>query len=64
MLSWAVDDLIIDGRSQGDIRQGVTTEIFGEGDSMGPLTPEMKRRRIAAQGDAKFDIPGRRSPSI
>jgi N-acyl-D-amino-acid deacylase len=57
MLSWAVDDLIIDGRSQGDIRQGVTTEIFGEGDSMGPLTPEMKRQRIAAQGDAKFDIP-------
>ena len=45
MLSWAVDDLIVDGRSQGDIRQGVTTEIFGEGDSMGPLTGEMRRRR-------------------
>lgn len=57
MLSWAVDDLIIDGRSQGDIRQGVTTEIFGEGDSMGPLNAEMKRRRLAAQGDVKFDIP-------
>ena len=57
MLSWAVDDLIVDGRSQGDIRQGVTTEIFGEGDSMGPLTGEMRRRRLAAQGDLKFDIP-------
>jgi N-acyl-D-amino-acid deacylase len=56
MLSWAVDDLIIDGRSLGDIKQGVTTEIFGEGDSMGPLTDEMKRRRLAAQGDLKFPI--------
>lgn len=57
MLSWAVEDLIVDGRSQGDIRQGVTTEIFGEGDSMGPLTEEMKRRRLADQGDLKFEIP-------
>ena len=57
MLSWAVDDLIVDGRSQGDLRQGVTTEIFGEGDSMGPLSAEMRRRRLQAQGDAKFDIP-------
>lgn len=56
MLSWAVDDLIMDGRSQGDIRQGVTTEIFGEGDSMGPLSPEMKQRRKAAQADLKYDI--------
>ncbi len=56
MLSWAVDDLIIDGRSMGDIKQGVTTEIFGEGDSMGPLTEEMKQRRVAAQGDLKFPI--------
>jgi N-acyl-D-amino-acid deacylase len=56
MLSWAVDDLIADGRSQGDIRQGVTTEIFGEGDSMGPLSDEMKRRRQADQGDLKYKI--------
>ncbi len=56
MLSWAVDDLVVDGRSMGDIKQGVTTEIFGEGDSMGPLTDEMKRRRRAAQGDLKFEI--------
>jgi N-acyl-D-amino-acid deacylase len=38
MLSWAVDDLLVDGRSMGDLLQGVTTEIFGEGSSMGPLT--------------------------
>ena len=38
MLSWAVTSLITDGRSQGDIRQGVTLEVFGEGISMGPVT--------------------------
>src|SRR4030095_3863139 len=56
MLSWAVDDLVVDGRSLGDIKQGVTTEIFGEGDSMGPLNDEMKRRRKEAQGDLKSEI--------
>ena len=56
MLSWATESLIADGRSQGDIRQGVTTEIFGEGWSMGPLTPEMKTRERAQQGDIKFEI--------
>ena len=56
MLSWAVDGLIVDGRSMSDIKQGVTLEIFGEGDSMGPLTDEMKKRRLAEQGDLKFNI--------
>ena len=56
MLSWSVDTLIADGRSQGEIRQGVTTEIFGEGDSMGPLTDEMKKRHKEEQGDIKYDI--------
>jgi N-acyl-D-amino-acid deacylase len=56
MLSWATDSLIADGRSQGDIRQGVTTEIFGEGWSMGPLTDEMKARARAEQGDIKYEI--------
>jgi N-acyl-D-amino-acid deacylase len=56
MLSWAPESLIADGRSQGDIRQGVTTEIFGEGDSMGPLTPEMKSRMRAQQGDLRYEI--------
>src|SRR5674476_703263 len=36
MLSWAVESLIEDGKSQGDIRQGVTLEVMGEGDSWGP----------------------------
>jgi N-acyl-D-amino-acid deacylase len=56
MLSWATESLIADGRSQGDIRQGVTTEIFGEGSSMGPLTPEMKSRMRAEQADVRFDV--------
>lgn len=56
MLSWAVEDLIVDGRSMGDIKQGVTMEIFGEGSSMGPLSDEMKQRARADQGDLKFDI--------
>jgi N-acyl-D-amino-acid deacylase len=57
MLSWSTESLLVDGRSQGEIRQGVTTQIFGEGDSMGPLTPEMRQRRLESQGDLKFDIP-------
>ncbi len=56
MLSWATDSLIADGRSQGDIRQGVTTEIFGEGWSMGPLTPEMKKIHKNAQADIQYDM--------
>ena len=44
MLSWATESLITDGRSQSDIRQGVTLEVFGEGTSMGPLNNEMKDR--------------------
>src|SRR4029078_824364 len=42
MLSWATESLIVDGRSQSDIRQGVTLEVFGEGESMGPWTESMK----------------------
>jgi N-acyl-D-amino-acid deacylase len=57
MLSWSVDSLIADGRSMGELKQGVTTQIFGEGDSMGPLTDEMRKRRLANQGDVKYDIP-------
>jgi N-acyl-D-amino-acid deacylase len=56
MLSWSTDSLIIDGRSQGEVRQGVTTQIMGEGWSMGPLSDEMKRRTKEDQGDLKFDV--------
>ncbi len=56
MLSWAGDRLIEDGRSQSDIRQGVTLEVFGEGSSGGPLNDQMKRGEVASQGDITFDI--------
>ncbi len=56
MLSWSVESLIADGRSQSEIRQGVTTEIFGEGESMGPLNDEMKRRLLAGQTDIRYPI--------
>jgi len=56
MLSWAAEDLLADPRSQSDIRQGVTTEIFGEGESNGPWSEPMKLRRRAMQGDFRYDI--------
>ena len=56
MLSWSTDSLIADGRSQSEIRQGVTTQIFGEGSSMGPLNADMKRRAIEQMGDIRYDI--------
>ncbi|WP_417317663.1 N-acyl-D-amino-acid deacylase family protein [Emcibacter sp.] len=56
MLSWAVDSLLIDGRGLSDLKQGVTLELFGEGRSMGPLTPEMKEAMIRRQGDLKFPV--------
>jgi N-acyl-D-amino-acid deacylase len=56
MLSWAVESLIADGRGLSDIDQGVTLEVFGEGDSMGPLTPEMKRLALRREGDIKYPI--------
>jgi len=57
MLSWANVSLIEDGRSQGDIRQGVTLEVLGEGSSMGPMTEEMRKERLEGQTDIKYDIP-------
>lgn len=56
MLSWATESLIADGRSQSDIRQGVTLEIFGEGNSMGPLSDTMKAYSREHQNDIRYDI--------
>lgn len=56
MLSWATDSLIEDGRSQSDIRQGVTLEVMGEGESMGPLNAKMKKGLRDAQGDIKYKV--------
>jgi len=56
MLSWATESLIEDGRAQSDIRQGVTLEVMGEGESMGPLSDSMKVLMKAHQGDIGFDV--------
>src|SRR5262245_23927112 len=56
MLSHSENSLIADYRSLGELRQGVTTQIFGES-SMGPISDEMKKTQLASQGDIKFDIP-------
>ena len=56
MLSWANESLIADGRGESDILQGVTLEVMGEGDSMGPWNEEMKRHEAARQGDVRFPI--------
>jgi N-acyl-D-amino-acid deacylase len=55
MLSHSEVSLIVDGRSMGELKQGITTQIFGEF-SMGPLNEDMKRRIVTNQGDIKFDI--------
>ncbi len=56
MLSHSETSLIVDGRSMGEIKQGVTTQIFGEF-SMGPVSDEMKRHRRVGLGDIEFDVP-------
>jgi N-acyl-D-amino-acid deacylase len=56
MLSWSTETLIEDGKSQGEIRQGVTLEIMGEGESMGPWSDSLKAYNKANQGDIKYDI--------
>ncbi len=56
MLSWANESLIEDGRSQSDIRQGVTLEVLGEGLSMGPLNDAMKDELREEQQDIIYDI--------
>ena len=56
MLSWANESLIQDGRSQSDIKQGVTLEVMGEGESMGPLTPAMKKEMEQNQTAVKYKV--------
>ncbi|QSX77022.1 N-acyl-D-amino-acid deacylase family protein [Agrilutibacter solisilvae] len=56
VLSWAGESLIADGRGLSDTKQGVTLEIFGEGWSMGPLSPAMKERAQKDQGDIRYPI--------
>jgi N-acyl-D-amino-acid deacylase len=56
MLSYSEESLIQDGRSQSEIRQGVTTEIMGEGESMGPVNERLRKYMVQQQTDIKYDI--------
>src|SRR6476661_5331583 len=56
MLSWANESLIADGRGKSDIAQGVTLEVMGEGDSMGPWNAAMKARETSRQADIRYPI--------
>ncbi|MHC5066811.1 MAG: N-acyl-D-amino-acid deacylase family protein [Planctomycetota bacterium] len=56
VLSWAPTAILVDPRALSDLRQGVTLEIFGEGSSMGPLNPAMKKEMGSGQGDLEFDV--------
>jgi N-acyl-D-amino-acid deacylase len=45
-----------DGRGQSDVRQGVTLEVMGEGESQAPLTQSMKTELLAQEADIKYDV--------
>ena len=55
MLSHAWASLIQDGRSQSDIRQGVTLEVFGEYIEA-PLNERLRAECLRRQGDFKYGI--------
>jgi N-acyl-D-amino-acid deacylase len=55
MLAHPEESLLIDGRALSDLKQGVTLEVMGE-DSMGPLTPAMKKDLSSHQGDIHYDV--------
>jgi N-acyl-D-amino-acid deacylase len=56
VLAHSEESLIADGRSQGEIREGVTLEIMGEGGSMGPLNEKMKTEAFEQESDIKYPI--------
>lgn len=55
-LSWSVESLIYDGRGMSEVKQGVTLEIFGEGNSMGPVNDRVREEMIKTQGDIHYDV--------
>jgi len=56
MLSHSEDSLIADGRGQSELRQGVTLEVMGEGNSLGPLTARMRQLGEEREHDIKFPM--------
>jgi len=58
ILSHSNRSILHDPRSLGELTQGVTTEVFGEGTSMGPLSPRMRAElaQEAEQDDLDYEI--------
>src|SRR5439155_16356598 len=56
MLSWSTESLLVDGRGQSEVRQGVTTQIMGEGWSWGPVNDAIKKRMKREQTDIQYEI--------
>jgi len=56
MLSWATVSLLADGRALSDLKQGVTLEVMGEGNSMGPMNESMAKEEKDGQGDIKYEV--------
>jgi N-acyl-D-amino-acid deacylase len=56
MLSHSEDSLIADGRGQSELRQGVTLEVMGEGGSIGPLNPLMRKLGEQRERDVKYPM--------
>ncbi len=56
LMSWATETIIEDGRAMSDLLQGVTLEVMGEGDSMGPIPDSLKARMESQQGDIRYEI--------
>lgn len=56
VLSHSYFTMLHDPRSLGELMQGVTTQVFGEGSTMGPLTPEMQRDLERRNVDLALDV--------
>ncbi|HEX4241768.1 MAG TPA: amidohydrolase family protein [Steroidobacteraceae bacterium] len=56
VLSGAEESLIEDGRGLSDVMQGVTLEIFGEGQSYGPLSAASRAELLKSQGDVRYQV--------
>jgi len=56
MLSHSEDSFMADGRGLSELKQGVTLEVMGEGDSIGPLTPQMQKLTLQREGDVKYPV--------
>ena len=55
MMGHSEESLLIDGRAVSGLKQGITLDVFTE-ESMGPLSPEMVRRKVERQGDLKYEV--------